>query len=60
MSQLDDLLGGLLGGKGGSGLEDILGQVLPHVVDRVSREGQLPPENELDDLFGQLAGMASR
>ena len=25
MSQLDDLLGGLLGGKGGSGLEDMLG-----------------------------------
>ena len=29
MSQLDDLLGGLLGGKGGGGggLEDILGQL---------------------------------
>jgi hypothetical protein len=22
--------------------------------------GRLPPENELDDLFGQLAGMSGR
>ena len=39
---------------------EALARVLPQVVDKVSPEGQLPPENELDDLFGQLAGMASR
>lgn len=39
---------------------DALAQVLPQVVDKVSPEGQLPPENELDDLFAQLAGTASR
>ena len=39
---------------------DALAQVLPQVVDKVSPEGQLPPDNELDDLFAQLAGTASR
>jgi uncharacterized protein YidB (DUF937 family) len=39
---------------------DALAQVLPQVVDKVSPEGQLPPENELDDLFAQLAGMAGK
>jgi len=30
------------------------------LVDKVSPDGQLPPENELDDLFGQLAGMSGK
>ena len=37
-----------------------LAQVLPQVVDRVSPEGELPAESQLDDLFSQLAGTASR
>ena len=35
----------------------MVGEVLPRVVDQVSPQGALPAENELDDLFGQLAGM---
>jgi uncharacterized protein YidB (DUF937 family) len=34
-------------------------EVLPRVVDRVSPEGELPTEPDLDDLFAQIAGRAS-
>jgi uncharacterized protein YidB (DUF937 family) len=32
-----------------------IAEVLPQVVDRVSPDGQLPPEADLDDAFGRLA-----
>ena len=32
-----------------------IAEVLPQVVDRVSPEGQLPPEQELDQAFKRLA-----
>ena len=35
---------------------DAVAEVLPQVVDRVSPEGELPAETDLDDLFAQLAG----
>ena len=38
---------------------DALAEVLPRVVDRVSPQGELAPENELDDLFAQVAKAAS-
>ena len=34
-------------------------KVLPEVVDKVSPDGQLPPEDELDSALGQL-GAARR
>ena len=34
---------------------DALAEVLPRVVDTVSPQGELPAENELDDLFAQVA-----
>lgn len=37
---------------------EALAEVLPQVVDRVSPGGELPPEQELDDLFAQLAQAA--
>ena len=39
---------------------DAVAEVLPQVVDRVSPEGELPAENDLDDLFGQLASMSAK
>ena len=33
---------------------DALAEVLPRVVDTVSPQGELPAENELDDLFAQV------
>jgi uncharacterized protein YidB (DUF937 family) len=36
-----------------------IGKVLPELVDRVSPEGHLPAERDLDDLFGQLAHAGS-
>lgn len=38
---------------------DAVAEVLPRVVDRVSPEGELPAETDLDDLFAQIAGRAS-
>jgi len=38
---------------------DALAEVLPRVVDTVSPQGELPAENELDDLFAQVARAAS-
>ena len=32
-----------------------IAEVLPQVVDRVSPDGKLPPEQDLDDAFGRLA-----
>jgi uncharacterized protein YidB (DUF937 family) len=34
---------------------DALAEVLPRVVDTVSPQGELPAEDELDDLFAQVA-----
>jgi len=34
---------------------DAVAEVLPQVVDRVSPEGSLPAEPDLDDLFSQIA-----
>lgn len=39
---------------------DAVAEVLPQVVDRVSPEGELPAETDLDDLFAQLAGMSGK
>ena len=39
---------------------DAVAEVLPQVVDRVSPDGALPTETDLDDLFGKLAGMAGK
>lgn len=39
---------------------DAVAEVLPQVVDRVSPEGELPAETDLDDLFAQLAGMSAK
>jgi len=36
-----------------------LAQVLPAVVDNVSPDGQLPPDNELDKALGQLGDAAA-
>ena len=38
---------------------DAVAEVLPQVVDRVSPEGELPAETDLDDLFAQLAGRSA-
>ena len=35
---------------------DAVAEVLPRVVDQVSPQGELPAENELDDLFARIAG----
>ena len=34
---------------------DAVAEVLPRVVDQVSPQGELPAENELDDLFARIA-----
>lgn len=36
-----------------------IAEVLPQVVDRVSPEGQLPPEEDLDQAFDRLAHAAA-
>jgi len=36
-----------------------IAEVLPQVVDRVSPEGQLPPEEDLDEAFDRLAHAAT-
>ena len=33
---------------------EVLAQALPQVVDRVTPNGQLPPQTEVDDALGQL------
>jgi len=38
---------------------DALAEALPEVVDGVSPEGQLPPENELDRIFDSIRQPAS-
>lgn len=35
---------------------DAVAEVLPRVVDRVSPQGELPAEPDLDDLFARIAG----
>jgi uncharacterized protein YidB (DUF937 family) len=37
---------------------DAVAQALPHVVDKVSPDGQLPPEQDLDAAFDKLAASA--
>jgi len=37
---------------------DAVAQVLPEVVDKVSPEGKLPPEQDLDAAFDKLARAA--
>ena len=35
---------------------EVVGQALPQVVDKVTPEGQLPDQAQLDDMLGQLFG----
>jgi uncharacterized protein YidB (DUF937 family) len=37
---------------------DDVAQVLPALVDRVSPEGQLPPDSDLDSVFAKLANVS--
>jgi uncharacterized protein YidB (DUF937 family) len=36
--------------------EEVLAQALPQVVDKVTPDGQLPQQAQLDDMLGQLFG----
>jgi uncharacterized protein YidB (DUF937 family) len=36
--------------------EEVLAQALPQVVDKVTPEGQVPQQAQLDDMLGQLFG----
>jgi uncharacterized protein YidB (DUF937 family) len=63
---LNDLLGGLLGGAtGGSGQDGGLGgleaadvhpQVVPHEVNGLTPDGQLPADDDLDALVAKFGG----
>ena len=37
-------------------VSDAIAEALPEMVDKVSPEGQLPPESDLDELFGKIGG----
>ena len=36
--------------------EEVLAQALPQVVDKVTPEGQLPQQAQVDEMLGQLFG----
>ncbi len=47
-------------GVSGEQLSGMLAAVLPHLVDRATPNGQVPPEGQLDltDVLGSLGGLA--
>jgi uncharacterized protein YidB (DUF937 family) len=43
-------------GMGGGQVSDLLAQLLPQVIDKVTPSGSVPPQNDLQGMLGGLLG----